>query len=407
MNKNDITTDALHTPYPQRDPYGSLSFPVYHTAAYEFDTAEEMAAAFTGKVAGHTYSRISNPTVKHFEDCVQNITGAFSVTALNSGMAAISNTFFTIAQSGSNIVASPHLFGNTYSLFNATFRAFSIEVRFCDFSDIKAIEEAIDPATCAVYCELISNPQMEVVDLQAISQIAKQRKVPFIVDTTVVPFCAFRAKEWGIDIEIVSSTKYISGGATSLGGLIIDYATYDWTGSPKLKTAGGKDAFTSKLKKEIHRNLGAYMTPQVAYQQAIGLETLALRFDKAQDTAFELAQLLESLPQVKAVNYPGLRSNRYYEISKSQFNGRAGAMFTFELDSQETCFKFLNKLKVIKRATNLFDNKSLAIHPASTIYGTFTEEERNRMDVFSTTIRISIGLESVEMLFEDIKQALE
>ncbi len=402
-------SDLLHTPYPKPDAYNALSMPVYKCAAYEFDSAEAMEAAFTGKTADFAYSRITNPTVQYFEDRVKTITGAFSVTALNSGMAAISNLFFTIAQSEKNIVTSRHLFGNTYSFFASTLAAFGVEVRFCDLTNIEEISNTIDENTCAVFLEIITNPQLEVADLKAISTLTNKSKVPLIADTTIIPFSAFRAGDFGVDIEIVSSTKYISGGATSLGGLIIDYATFDWRNSSRLSALAndfGNGAFTAKLRKEIHRNLGAYMTPQVAYMQTLGLETMSLRYQKSTATCFELAEKLKSIPEIESVNYTGLPENKFYEISKIQFGVNPGAMLTFDLASREACFSFLNKLKLIKRATNLFDNKTLAIHPASTIFGNFTAEVRREMNVSDKTIRISVGLEEVESLYNDIVQAV-
>ncbi|NDP19682.1 MAG: O-acetylhomoserine aminocarboxypropyltransferase/cysteine synthase [Paludibacter sp.] len=411
MNKDELSFEGklLHSPYSKPDAYNALSMPVYNSAAYEFDSAEAMESAFTGKSTDHTYSRITNPTVQYFEDRVKAITGAHSVTALNSGMAAISNAIISIAQTGSNIVTSRHLFGNTYSFFVSTLAAFGVETRFCDMTNPEQLESNIDNNTCAIFLEIITNPQLEVADLKAISEISKQKSVPLIADTTIVPFCAFCAKDFGINIEIVSSTKYISGGATSLGGLIVDYGNFDWLSSPKLHGLAkdqGLNSFTFKLRKEIHRNLGAYMTPQVAYMQTLGLETLSLRYQRATDTCLILAEKLKELPEVVSVNYTGLSTNRYNEISQKQFGDRPGAMFTFNLMSREFCFDFLNKLKLIKRATNLFDNKTLAIHPASTIFGTFTPEVRKEMHVSDKTIRISVGLEDVEDLLADFTQAL-
>jgi O-acetylhomoserine (thiol)-lyase len=383
--------------------------PVYHSAAYEFETAEQMELAFTGKSTDHTYSRITNPTVQYFEDRIKAITGAVSVTALNSGMAAIANAMLTLSKSGSNIVTSRHLFGNTYSLFTSTLAAFGIETRFCDMTAPNTLEAQINEDTCAVFLEIITNPQMEVADLKAISEICKLKNVPLVADTTIVPFCGFKASEFGVDIELVSSTKYISGGATSLGGIILDYGTYNWMNSPKLVAFAkefGSMAFTAKLRKEIHRNMGAYMTPHAAYMQTLGLETMSLRYEKASQNCYNLASQVEKLSQVQCVNYPTLGENKFAELSRKQFGDYPGAMFTFDLASREACFAFLNKLKLIKRATNLFDNKSLAIHPASTIFGTFTPEARKAMRVHDTTIRMSVGLENVEDLIADIQQAI-
>ncbi|MDD4659831.1 MAG: PLP-dependent transferase, partial [Massilibacteroides sp.] len=215
MEEISFESRLLHTPYEQPDVYHALAMPVYQTAAYEFETAEAMEAAFMGRTGEHTYSRITNPTVNYFESRVKNCTGAASVTALNSGMAAISNVMMTIGYSGGNIVTSSHLFGNTYALFKTTLANFGVEVRFCNLTDPESVRRQVDKNTFAVFLEVITNPQLEVADLKALSAIAKTLGVPLIADTTVVPFSVFRAKDFGIDIEVVSSTKYISGGATS------------------------------------------------------------------------------------------------------------------------------------------------------------------------------------------------
>ncbi|MBC8591993.1 O-acetylhomoserine aminocarboxypropyltransferase/cysteine synthase [Oscillospiraceae bacterium N12] len=410
MDKTGFETQLLHTPFEKEDAYHSLSMPVYNTAAYEFDTAEAMEEAFCGRTTGHAYSRITNPTVQYFEKRIQAVTGALSVTALNSGMAAISNVFFALAKAGTNIVTSAHLFGNTYSFLKSTLGAFGVEVRFCDLTKPAAVREQIDENTCAVFLEIITNPQLEVADLKTLSDIAHRHGVPLIADTTVVPFHVFHASEFGVDIEVISSTKYISGGATSLGGVILDYGKFDWTHSKKLHQLAeqvGMSAFTAKLRKEIHRNLGAYMTPQVAYMQTLGLETMEIRYSRQAVSCNRLAQELQLLPQVESVNYTALETNPFYQISTSQFGSYPGAMLTFDLPSREVCFRFMNQLKLVRRATNLFDNKTLAIHPASTIYGTFTEEQRQRMDISQKTIRLSVGLEDVNDLLEDICESLK
>ena len=409
MNSKNFEDRLLEVKFAKRDAYGALSMPVYHALAYEFDTAEGMEAAFCGHTDEHTYSRVTNPTVEYFEQRVKKTTGAFGVTALSSGMAAISNAFFTLSWSGSNILASRYLFGNTYSFFVNTLSSFGVEVRFCDLSNEMEVSSNIDENTCAVFVEVITNPQMEVVDLEMLSAVAHKNNVPLVSDSTVVPFSAFNAGELGVDIDVVSSTKYISGGGTSLGGLVIDYGNFNWEHSHKLKQYAdlSKSAFHFKLRKEIHRNLGAYMTPEVAYMQSLGLETLQLRYEKSSKSALELAKQLQSLPEVVSVNYTGLEDNLFYGVSKKQFGDCPGAMLTFDLDSKERCYQFLNRLKLIRRATNLFDNVSLIIHPASTIYGSFTPEQRLELGVKETTLRLSVGLESVENLLNDIKQALK
>ncbi len=383
---------AVSLPYERRDAYGALSMPVYNAVAYEFDTAKDMADAFTGRVIAPDYSRTANPTVTNFERRVKALTGANDVTAMNSGMAAISMTMLALTASGKNIVTSRHMFGNTFDLLYNTLRRFGIETRLVDLTNVDEVERSIDANTCCVFMEIITNPQMEVVDIKAIAEVAHRHQVPLVVDTTVIPFTEFSVHSLGADIEVVSSTKYISGGATSLGGLIIDYGTVK--------------GFQQRIKGEILFNFGAYMTPHAAYMQTLGLETLAARYAMESANTLELARRMQRMPGIVSVNYVGLADNPYHELAQRQFGPTAGAMICFDLESEEACFNFLNNLKVIHRATNLFDNKTLAIHPYSTIFGNFTAEERANMDVFDTTIRISVGLEDVDDLAEDMEQAL-
>ena len=386
-------TQAIHQPYKRRDAYDALSMPIYNAVAFEFDNAKVMADAFCGRIDSPDYSRVENPTVTNLEQRVKALTGAENVIALNSGMAAISNTLFSVVEQGKNVITSRHLFGNTYSLLTSTLSRLGVEARLCDLTDVEAVERLIDDNTCCLFLEIMTNPQLEVVDVRALTAIAHQHGIPVIADTTLIPFTQFSAKDLGIDLEVVSSTKYISGGATSLGGLVIDYGTFPSIGK--------------RLLNEMLFNLGAYMTPQVAYMQTLGLETLDVRYRAQAGNALELAQRLRTLKPIHKVNYVGLEDNPYHQLAVSQYGETAGAMVTIDLESQEACFRMLDNLKLIHRATNLFDNRTLAIHPASTIFGLFTAEERAAMDVQDTTIRLSIGLESVDDLFDDIKQALE
>lgn len=385
-------TLAVSLPYARRDAYGALSMPVYNAVAYEFDTAKDMADAFTGRVIAPDYSRTANPTVTNFEHRVKALTGAHDVTAMNSGMAAISMTMLALASKGKNIVTSHHMFGNTFDLLTNTLHRFGIEARLVDLTNTDEVDRSIDANTCCLFMEIITNPQMEVADIKAIAEVAHRHGVPLVVDTTVIPFTEFSVHSLGADIELVSSTKYISGGATSLGGLIIDYGTVE--------------GFQQRIKGEILFNFGAYMTPHAAYMQTLGLETLTARYAMESANTLQLARRMARMPGIVSVNYVGLEDNPYYELARRQFGPTSGAMICFDLTSEETCFKFLNNLKLIHRATNLFDNKTLAIHPYSTIFGNFTAEERARMDVHNTTIRISVGLEDVDDLAEDIEQAL-
>ena len=386
-------TKVLTTKYQKPDAYGALSMPVYYTAAFEFPSAKAMNDAFCGRSVDPSYARIANPTTTYLEERVRQITGATSVTALNTGMAAIAYALTAVSGAGLNIVASKHLFGNSVSLIRDTLGSFGVEPRFVDFTKLEKVEAQIDDKTAALFFEIITNPQLFVADIRQLSEIAHSKGVPLIADTTIVPFPAFHAGDFGVDIEVVSSTKYISGGGTGLGGLLIDYGRFDWSQSPspalqsRTKKVGKKLAFTARVKTELVTNLGSLMTPQVAYMETLGLDTLDIR--------------------IKRVNYTGLEDNPFYELSKAQFGPLPGAVFTIDLASKEAAWAFIDKLQVIRRATNLFDRKSLAIHPASTIFGLFTPEQCAEMSVPDTTVRLSIGLEAGEDLLEDIKQAVK
>ena len=386
-------TQAIHSRFQTKDAYGSLAMPVYHTAAYEFDNATEMADAFCGKTDAPDYSRVTNPTVTYFENKVKAMCNAHGVIAVSSGMAAISNTLICLTAAGKNIVTSRHLFGNTYSLIAGTMMRFGVKPHLTDLTNLKEVENAIDNDTACIFMEIITNPQMEVADIAALAEIAHKKGIPLVADTTMIPFTQFDAHSLGVDIEVVSSTKYLSGGATSIGGLVIDYGT-----TPN---------FTDRMRKELLMNLGAYMTPHVAYMQNLGLETLDARYRVQADNALRVAQALKNVEQIKRVNYIGLEDNPFYELSRRQFGKTSGAMLTIDLDSQEACFDFINRLQVVRRATNLFDNKTLAIHPASTIFGNFTPRQRQKMDVLDTTIRLSIGLEAAEDIIKDIVRSVE
>lgn len=385
-------TVAVDQPFRLRDPYGALSMPVYHSVAFEFDDAATMSDAFCGRLAMPDYARVMNPTVTYFEDKVKAITGAADVTAFNSGMAAISNCLMALAASGKNIVTSRHLFGNTFSLIAKTLVRFGVRPKLCDLTDIEQVRKTVDENTCCIFLEIITNPQMEVADLSALSEVAHSVGAPLVADTTVIPFTEFRSHDMGVDVEVVSSTKYISGGATSLGGLVIDYGTH-----PTL---------AKTINFEMLFNMGAYMTPHVAYMQSLGLETLEVRYHAQAANAQLLAERLSNVQAIKRVNYIGLKDNPYYGLARKQFGGTSGAMLTIDLENQEACYAFMNSLKLVRRATNLFDHKTLAIHPASTIFGNFTDRQRAQMDVLDTTIRISVGLEDNDDIFNDIVQAL-
>lgn len=410
LNK-EFSTRVISEKFKKQDVHGAITMPIYRNAAFEFPDSESIANAFQYKedIASHTYTRITNPTVENLERKIQAASGAENVMAVASGMAAISNTFLTIAYAGSNIVTSPHLFGNTFSLFKFTLGAFGVEVRFVDTDNLEEIASAIDENTCAFFCELITNPHLEIANLPEISKILKTRNVPMIVDTTIIPWCGFDARNAGVDIEVVSTTKYISGGATTIGGAILDYGTFDWAYNKRLNAVAKSDSmsqFSFKLKREIARNIGAAMDPETASLQALGMETLQLRYEKMSASAYQLAQFLSTHERVVKVGYPKLDNSKYKNISDNLFCGNPGAMLTFSLESKEACYKFMDQLQIIRRATNLFDNKTLIIHPESTIYGTFSPEMKEIMGIENNLMRLSVGLEDIVDLQNDIVQTL-
>ena len=387
------TTRTIHTPFEKRDVYDALHMPVYNCLAYEFDNADVMADAFCGRTIVPDYSRVLNPTVTHFERVVMGVTGAKEVSAFTSGMSAISAMLFCVAAAGKNIVTSRHMFGNTYLLLTKTLKRFGVEARMVDLLDYDAVRGAVDKDTCCVFLESVTNPQTEVVDIREIAKIAKKFNIPVIADTTIIPFSQFDGESIGIDFQVVSSSKYVSGGATSLGGLIIDYGHF-----PEISTL---------IKKDAVFNLGGYMTPDVAYMQTLGMETLQVRYDRQSSSALKVAQALESVPGVKKVFYPTLESHPHHVVFNQLYGDRGGAMVVFDLDNEGQCVKFINSLKMVHRATNLFDNRSLAIHPYSTIFGPLSEQQREEMDVKPTSIRLSIGLEDVNDIINDLKQAIQ
>lgn len=386
------STIAIDTKLPRKDAFGSIAMPVYHTASYEFETAKDMADAFCGRVLAPDYSRVMNPTVMHFEDQVKALTGAENVFAFCSGMAAITNAFFTVIETGKNVVTSHHLFGNTVALLNKTFARFGVESRQVDLLDLEAVRQAIDDQTSCLFLEIVTNPQMEVADIAALAEIAHKRGIPLIADTTIIPFTQFSAKALGVDVEVVSSTKYISGGATSLGGLVIDYGTFP--------------VVNQRIRFELLFNVGSYMSPHAAYMQSLGLETLEARYKVQSSNALALARKLQTVEGIQRVNYIGLEDNPFHTLALKQFGETAGAMLTIDLADRKACFSFIDHLQLIRRATNLFDNKTLAIHPYSTIFGPFGKSQKVEMDVRDTTIRLSVGLEDVDDIFEDIRQAV-
>ena len=409
MRKTGFTTTALNIPYSKEDPHHSLQMPLYEAVAFEFDSAEQIEANFKGEYSAHVYSRSSSPTVEYFELKLKALTQSNGVIAVSSGMAAISNTILAITKTGDNIISGNRLFGHTYALLKNTLTEFGLETRFSDLKSQKEIEALVDDKTRAIYFETVTNPQLEIADIEMLAAIARKHNLLLIADSTLTPPNVFQAGKFGVNIEVISTTKYISGGATSFGGAIVEHGNYNWNNNPNLSNYTEKykqNAFLGKVRKNIYRNTGGSMAPQTARFQIQGLDILELRVEKCYQNCLALGDYLNSKSKIKRVDYPGLNTDKGYTFAQKYFNGIPGTIITFDLESKEVCFAFMNKLQVIRRATNLNDNKSLIIHPASTIYSEFSEEERAEVDIRNTMMRLSVGIENVEDLIADIEQAL-
>lgn len=404
-----FSTKAIHGKVLRKDPHGSLRFPLYDSVAFEQESARDIQLAFEGRKPAHTYSRITNPTVEDFEQRVNLLADSLSVIAVSSGMAAISNLILAIAETGSNIITTKFLFGNTYSLLETTLKPWGLNVSYINMEDTDRLRRSINAKTRAIFLEIITNPQLQVPNIKEISRVAGEYSVPVIVDGTLTTPYIFKSKDFGVSVEVLSSTKYISGGATSVGGLIIDNGTFDWEKCPKLEDSVkkyGEFALVTKLKREVYRNLGACLSPHNAYLQTLGLETLSLRIDKSCSNTLQISEYLETCKKIRSVNYPGLKSSRYHEIAKAQFKGKFGGILTFELENKDMCYAFMDGLKLIKRATNLNDNKTLILHPASTIFCEYSLEEKKEMGVSESMLRLAVGIEDVEDIIEDINLSL-
>ncbi|MDX8337598.1 PLP-dependent transferase [Draconibacterium sp. IB214405] len=410
MKKTGFTTTALNVPYAKQDPHKALQMPLYESVAYEFDSAEQIEANFKGDYIAHVYSRTTSPTVEYFELKLKALTQSRGVIALSSGMAAISNTILALTKAGDNIISGNRLFGHSYALLQTTLSEFGLETRFSDLSSETEIEQLIDKNTRAIYFETVTNPQLDIADIEMLARVAKKHNLVLVADSTITPPNVFNAGKFGINIEVMSTTKYISGGATSFGGAIVDHGNYDWKLNPNTASYTEKfndNAFLAKVRKNIYRNTGGSMAPQTARFQIQGLDILELRVEKCYQNCLALGEYLNSNPKVKKVSYPGLENDDRYPLAKKYFNGVPGTIMSFELESKDVCYSFMNKLQIIRRATNLNDNKTLIIHPHSTIYAEFTEVERIAAGINNRMMRLSVGIENVADLIADISEALK
>jgi len=410
MKKTGFTTIALNVPFAKQDPHKALQMPLYESVAYEFDSAEQIEANFRGEYIAHVYSRTTSPTVEYFELKLKALTQSNGVIAVSSGMAAITNTIMALTKTGDNIISGNRLFGHSYALLQNTLSEFGLETRFCDLCPEANIEKLIDKNTRAIYFETVTNPQLDIADIEMLSRVAKKHGLVLVADSTITPPNVFSGGKFGVNIEVMSTTKYISGGATSFGGAIVDHGNFDWNRNPNTASYTEKfkaNAFLMKVRKNVYRNTGGSMAPQTARYQIQGLDILELRVEKCYQNCLALGEFMKAHPRIKTVRYPGLETDERYPLAQKYFNGVPGTIMSFELESKAACYSFMNKLQIIRRATNLNDNKSLIIHPHSTIYAEFTEEERIAAGINDRMMRLSVGIENVADIIADIEAALQ
>ncbi|WP_430614279.1 O-acetylhomoserine aminocarboxypropyltransferase/cysteine synthase family protein [Flavobacterium sp. JP2137] len=420
MSTTKISTLALHSGHDTQAVAGTRAVPIYQSSSYVFRDSDHAAGLFNLSIPGYIYTRLNNPTNDVLEQRLAALEGGIAAVVTASGASAISTALLTLLKSGDHIVASSSLYGGTYNLLQVTLPRLGIHTTFVDPSEVENFKKAITPATRAVFVESLGNPKLDVLDLRGISDIAKQAKIPFIVDNTVASPCLWNPIKDGANIVIHSLTKYICGNGTSLGGAIIDAGTFDWSSGlfPEFTTpsagyhgliyhdALGKAAFIAKVRIEGLRDLGAALSPLNAFQILQGLETLPLRIVKHSENALALAQWLTQNDAVAWVNYPGLPSSpQYQRVQKYLPKGQSGVV-TFGLKGgYEAAKKAVDATELFSLVANIGDTKSLIIHPASTTHHQLNEEQQHTTGVSRDLIRLSVGIEDIEDLKQDLQQA--
>jgi len=416
-------TIAVHGGYTPDPTTKSVAVPIYQTTSYAFDSAQHGADLFDLKVQGNIYTRIMNPTSDVLEKRVAELEGGIGGLALASGSAAVTYSIMTIAEQGDNIVSASALYGGTYNLFAHTLPQFGIQVRFADHRDPSSFEKLIDSRTKAVFCESIGNPLGNVTDFGAIAEIAHRHGVPLIVDNTVPTPYLCRPFDFGADIVIHSLTKYLGGHGNSIGGVLIDSGKFPWAkhkdrfrrlNEPDVSYHGvvytealGPAAYIGRARVVPLRNMGAAISPFNSFLILQGIETLPVRMDRICDNTLAIAQFLASHPKVSWVNYAGLPEHPSHALVKKYMKGRASGILTFGVKGGRAGGeKFLDALKLVIRLVNIGDARSLATHPASTTHRQLSPEELKKAGVSEDMVRLSIGLEHIEDLKEDIDQAL-
>lgn len=400
-----FNTDCLHKGILKNEK--ATITPIYQVSAFGYNTMEELEKVFAGKESGFAYTRIGNPTVSAFEARINALEHGFQAVASSSGMAAISQGLMAFLSSGDEIIASSGLYGGTIELFSCLSQ-FGIKVLYTNDFSLENLSKLYNPNVKAVFAETIGNPSLEIIDIQEISSFAHSKKIPFVVDNTVATPFLCNPIDFGADIVIHSSSKYINGSANSISGVIVYSGKFQWDFEkfPALKNykAFSSLSYLVRLRKEFEASFGGCLSPFNAYMNIIGLETLGLRMEKISNNAYSLALSLSKIPGIK-VNYPLLSEKK--ALSQKYLKGFGGGIITIGAGSKEKAFKIINSLKIATVASNIGDVRTLVIYPKTTLFLHNSEEEQKSAGVFDDTIRISVGIEDVQDLIEDFQNAIK
>jgi O-acetylhomoserine (thiol)-lyase len=416
-------TIAIHGGFDSDPATKAVAVPIYQTAAYSFDSAEHGAALFNLEVPGYRYSRISNPTSDVLEDRVTQLEGGVASLSVSSGQTALYYASVNALEMGRNIISVPQLYGTTYTLFAHVLPKMGMHVKFAKSDRAADIEALIDDNTRAIFCETVGNPAGNVCDLEALAKVAHGHDMPLIVDNTVATPILVRPIEYGADVIVHSLTKFMGGHGTTLGGIVVDCGTFDWTKhaarypmftQPDESYHGlvytehyGAAAFVGRCRSVYQRTLGAVISPMNAFLLLQGIETVALRIERHVENAAKAAQFLRSHPRVESVNFAGFPDNPYHSLVQKYLGGSACSLMTFEIrGGLPAGMRFYNALKLFKRLVNLGDAKSLACHPASTTHRQMSPAEQLAAGVGPGSIRLSIGIEHIDDILADLDQAL-
>jgi len=392
---------------------GASQAPLFLSAGHRFGSAEEMSEVFAGKKPGYVYQRMHNPTSRALEQRIEALERGAKALVTASGMAAVTNAVLTLAPAGTEIVAGKSLFLSTYLFFTRFLPRFGVTARLAEPGDPQSFKARINSKTRAVYVETIGNPAMDVPELGAICKIAHNEGVPVAVDNTLATPYLLRPIELGADVVVHSTTKFMNGHGAAVGGVVIDSGKFDYSRERfpdfgEARKRAGKLAFSDKLWREVFIILGGCQSPFHSYLTLLGIETLGLRMERHLRNAERLAAFLEDHPKVRWVNYPGLKSSKFYAVASRQFQGKGfGSLLTFGLKDQGQCFKLIRSLKLAYHLANLGDAKTLVIHPYSSQYVGFAKDAKKSLGIRPEMVRVSVGIEAVEDILEDFNQALK